>query len=67
MLIDTSNKDLHICYVIKGGDLGRMWYEDGKYLNKKNTITDFIACGKHLISQKYTTSDGLCIEGKQMS
>jgi hypothetical protein len=26
-----------------------MWYEDGKYLKKINTFTDFIACAEHLI------------------
>jgi oligopeptidase B len=29
--------------------MGRMWYEDGKYLKKRNTFTDFIACAEHLI------------------
>ena len=28
---------------------GRKWYEDGKFLNKKNTFTDFIACAEYLI------------------
>ena len=44
--------------------MGRMWYENGKYLKKKNTITDFIACAKHLIATKYASPDGLCIEGR---
>jgi oligopeptidase B len=40
---------------IRGGEyLGRPWYEDGKLLQKKNTFTDFIACGEHLISLGYT-------------
>jgi oligopeptidase B len=25
------------------------WLQDGKYLHKKNTFTDFIACAEHLI------------------
>jgi oligopeptidase B len=30
---------------IRGGDLGRQWYDDGKLLKKKkNTFTDFIDC-----------------------
>jgi methyl coenzyme M reductase subunit D len=29
--------------------MGRYWYEDGKYLKKKNTFTDFIACAEHLL------------------
>jgi len=31
--------------------MGRMWYEDGKLLKKKNTFTDFVACIKHVIQQ----------------
>lgn len=45
---------------IRGGqEMGRQWYEDGKLMKKKNTFTDFIACGEHLIAQKYTTRDHL--------
>jgi oligopeptidase B len=29
--------------------MGRLWYEDGKYLKKRNTFTDFIACAQHLV------------------
>ncbi len=46
-----------------GGEMGRYWYEDGRLLNKKNTFTDFIACGEYLISQKYTSHDKLVING----
>jgi oligopeptidase B len=28
--------------------MGRLWYEDGKYLKKKNTFEDFVACAQHL-------------------
>jgi hypothetical protein len=38
-----------IAHIRGGGDMGRMWYEDGKYLKKINTFTDFIACAEHLI------------------
>ena len=31
-----------------GGELGRQWYEDGKFEHKPNTFTDFIACAEHL-------------------
>ncbi|MGB1207161.1 MAG: S9 family peptidase [Chitinophagales bacterium] len=49
---------------IRGGeDLGRQWYEDGKFLKKKNTFTDFIACAEHLIAEKYTNKDKLVIQG----
>ncbi|KAK9830261.1 hypothetical protein WJX72_010654 [[Myrmecia] bisecta] len=53
-----------IAHVRGGGEMGRSWYEDGKYLKKKNTFTDFIACAEHLIQHKYTSQNKLCIEGR---
>ena len=35
-----------------GSDLGRSWYEDGKYLNKKNSFNDVIDAGNY-ISKTY--------------
>ena len=46
-----------------GGTMGRKWYEDGKFLNKKNTFADFIACSEHLIRAGYTSSDHLAVAG----
>jgi oligopeptidase B len=49
---------------IRGGqEMGREWYENGKLFKKKNTFTDFIACAEHLISERYTSSDRLFIQG----
>ena len=49
---------------IRGSQImGRQWYEDGKFLNKKNTFTDFIACAKHLIAQRYTTPAQMLAQG----
>jgi len=49
---------------IRGGqELGRHWYEDGKLMKKKNTFTDFIACGEYLINQKYTSKGHLYANG----
>ena len=49
---------------IRGGqEMGRQWYEEGKLLKKKNTFTDFIACGEHLVEQKYTSRDKLSVMG----
>lgn len=45
--------------------MGRQWYESGKYLNKKNTFTDFVAAAEHLISKKYTSPGKLCIQVPQ--
>ena len=42
-----------IAHIRGGQELGRNWYENGKFLFKKNTFTDFIACAHHLIDLKY--------------
>lgn len=52
-----------IAHIRGGEDLGRSWYEDGKLLKKRNTFTDFIACAKHLIDQKFTSSKHLYAQG----
>jgi len=52
-----------IAHVRGGGVMGRKWYEDGKFLKKKNTFTDFIDCAQYLISNGYTSSDKLAISG----
>lgn len=38
-----------VAHVRGGGELGRLWYEHGKLLEKKNSFTDFVAAGRHLI------------------
>lgn len=49
---------------IRGGsDMGRAWYENGKFLKKKNTFKDFISCAEYLIRKKYTSPDHLAIRG----
>ncbi|KAI3426332.1 hypothetical protein D9Q98_008705 [Chlorella vulgaris] len=53
-----------IAHIRGGGEMGRRWYEDGKYLKKTNTFTDFIACAEHLVTHKYTSPQKLCIEGR---
>ena len=52
-----------IAHVRGSGVLGRQWYEDGKFLKKKNTFTDFIDCSKYLIEEKITTSSQLIAMG----
>ncbi|WP_068927802.1 S9 family peptidase [Planobispora rosea] len=37
-----------VAHVRGGGEMGRRWYEDGKFQRKKNTFTDFVACAEHL-------------------
>ena len=49
---------------IRGGDeMGEKWREDGMLMKKKNTFNDFIDCGEFLIHDKWTSKDGLVIEG----
>lgn len=55
-----------ICVIshVRGGEyMGRVWYEDGKLLKKKNTFTDFIACSEFLIAEKYTSPEHLYAQG----
>ncbi|CAM2009951.1 S9 family peptidase [Acanthopleuribacter pedis] len=52
-----------IAHIRGGQDKGRAWYEDGKMMNKKNTFTDFIDCGKHLIDKGYADKDLLFARG----
>ncbi len=52
-----------IAHIRGGEEMGRKWYEDGKFLYKKNTFTDFIACAEHLIAEKWTNRDRLVISG----
>ncbi len=42
-----------IAHVRGGGELGQAWYEDGKFLSKKNTFSDYIDVCDALISQGY--------------
>jgi oligopeptidase B len=52
-----------IAHVRGGGEMGRFWYDDGKLLHKKNTLTDFIASAEHLIAENYTSAEKLVISG----
>ncbi|MEA3020114.1 MAG: oligopeptidase [Actinomycetota bacterium] len=52
-----------IAHIRGGGEMGRRWYTDGKYLAKKNTFTDFIAAGQHLVDAGWTTPKRLAIRG----
>ncbi len=52
-----------IAHIRGGEEMGRHWYEDGKLLNKKNTFTDFIDCGEHLVANNYAAKDKLFAMG----
>ncbi|VYU77093.1 oligopeptidase B [Metakosakonia massiliensis] len=42
-----------IAHIRGGGELGQQWYEDGKFLKKKNTFNDFIDVTDALLAQGY--------------
>ncbi len=52
-----------IAHIRGGEEMGRYWYEDGKFLKKKNTFYDYIDCAEHLIGKGYTNSDKLFAMG----
>ena len=52
-----------IAHIRGGGELGEPWRDAGRMMNKMNTFTDFIACGEHLVNNKYTSKDRLIIQG----
>lgn len=53
-----------IAHVRGSQTMGRHWYDQGKWLHKRNTFTDFIACAEHLIAENYTCTDKLAIMGR---
>jgi oligopeptidase B len=52
-----------IAHVRGGGELGRQWYEEGKFAAKPNSFTDFIACARSLIAEGWTSPDRLVARG----
>lgn len=52
-----------IAHIRGGGEMGKPWYEDGKFLHKKNTFEDFISAAEYLVSERLTNSGKLAIMG----
>lgn len=52
-----------IAHIRGGQEMGRHWYEDGKMMRKLNTFTDFIDCGKELISAGKVDAKRLFAQG----
>jgi oligopeptidase B len=52
-----------VAHVRGGGEMGRLWYERGKLLEKKNSFTDFIAVGRHLVDEGLTRPRNLVALG----
>lgn len=55
---------LATAHVRGGGERGESWYEAGKFLQKKNTFTDFIACAEYLTKERYCHRDKLVMSGR---
>jgi oligopeptidase B len=52
-----------IAHIRGGGDLGRVWYDNGKLAKKMNTFTDFVAAADTLVARGYTERSQLVIQG----
>ncbi|WP_026919049.1 S9 family peptidase [Gordonia shandongensis] len=50
-------------HVRGGGEMGRLWYEHGKTLTKKNTFTDFVDVARHLLDRGWTSPQQMVAEG----
>ncbi|OQR98719.1 serine protease family S09A [Achlya hypogyna] len=53
-----------IAHIRGGGEMGRTWYEDAKYLTKAKTFSDFVSCAEHLVATKMTQPSLLTCEGR---
>ncbi len=52
-----------IAHIRGGGELGEAWHDDGRMMTKRNTFTDFAACGDYLVEKKYAARERLLIQG----
>ncbi|NJC58702.1 S9 family peptidase [Brevibacterium marinum] len=52
-----------IAHVRGGGEMGRHWYDQGKTSAKRNTFTDYIAAGRHLVAEGWTAPEKLVATG----
>lgn len=46
-----------------GGEYGKEWHKAGTQLQKQNVFDDFIAAAEYLISENYTSSQKLAVNG----
>lgn len=52
-----------VAHIRGGSDMGRQWYDDGKFFKKMNSFTDFIACADFLVASGKTTHKQIGITG----
>lgn len=52
-----------IAHIRGGEDLGFNWHKQAKFLNKKVTFEDFIACAEKLVNDKYTSEGNIFAMG----
>lgn len=46
-----------------GGEFGRAWHDAGRLGHKQNVYDDFVAAGRKLIADEYTSPEKLAIQG----
>ena len=52
-----------VAHIRGGGEMGKIWHEQGRMMVKKNTFTDFIAAAEHLVAGRWTNPGRLVISG----
>ncbi|MDO5722111.1 MAG: prolyl oligopeptidase family serine peptidase [Actinomycetaceae bacterium] len=52
-----------MAHIRGGGEMGRQWYEDGKFAAKTNTFTDFVAVAQWLQESGWVARGRLAAEG----
>ncbi|MGU0043561.1 prolyl oligopeptidase family serine peptidase [Escherichia coli] len=54
-----------IVHVRGGGELGQQWYEDGKFLKKKNTFNDYLDACQCIVKTGLWLSFALLCDGRE--
>ena len=52
-----------VCHVRGGGWYGEGWHEAGMIATKQHSIDDFVACGRYLVDNRYTSPQHLAGSG----
>ncbi len=52
-----------VAHVRGGGEMGRSWYEAGRYARKATTFSDFVACADRVVELGWSAPDRLAAEG----